>query len=151
MKRNVGRHEYNLKFRQKPSTPKAEQDSTMMIDVVGEYYNKARDVMLAQVERAQQETFRTYETIRSELKTTLVENESLSREEKIEKIMSRVFANKFLIFVAKKKEKIYSHYEYPEMHLVVMDFYLDKRLRNQFVNFKYFSRWLEAFPFKTNN
>ena len=109
-------------------------------------------MMLVQVERARQETLRTYETIRSELKTTLVEDESMSREEKIEKIMSRVFANKFLIFVTKKKEKKWSGiYEYPEMHLVVLDFYLDKRLRNQLVNFEYFSRWLEACPsFRTN-
>lgn len=88
-----------------------------------DYLNQARDEMLAELAKAQEEAFKHYEMIKKDIKRDKDEDE--------DKLMEKLFANKFYIlveFVSSNDKRLKQN----SQHLILIDFYLNKPGRDLF-------------------
>ena len=85
-----------------------------------DYFNQARDEMLAELNKGQEEAIKRYEVIRKEL------NRDIEDEDKL---MAQLFANKFYLLV-----EIPRPFVSELQHLVVLDFY-PKRGGNDLIRY----------------
>lgn len=89
-----------------------------------DYYNQARDEILDELSKLQDEAFSRYDKIKGDLKRDV----SLSEQEQLEMVRTQLFANKFAFIVdleiAAANNQILKHF-----HLVVVDFYLSENAR----------------------
>lgn len=84
---------------------------------VRDYLNRARDEILAELGKGQEEAFKRYEMIKNDLKNDIDDEDNL---------MARLFADKFYILV--EFEKSCSTEIRPKSkHLLILDFYLNKK------------------------
>ena len=89
-----------------------------------DYYNQARDEILDELSKLQDEAFSRYDKIKGDLKR----DDSLSEQEQLEMVRKQLFTNKFAFIVdleiAAAYNQILKHF-----HLVVVDFYLSENAR----------------------
>lgn len=83
-----------------------------------DYLSRAREKMLAELTKLQEEAFRKYESIRNEIKLDKTDQDNL------EEIQRRIFDGKFPFLAEYKRPLI-------QLFLIVSDFYIEKNERNR--------------------
>ena len=91
-----------------------------------DYYNQARDEMIAELTKLQNEAFERYDKIKGKLKTV---NNSLSDEKQLEMLRSQLFGGKFAFIVEYECQDKDDQKRLKRFHLVVVDFYLNENSR----------------------
>lgn len=113
-----------------------------------DYYNQARDEMIVELNKLQDEAFEKYNKIKDDLK----KDTTLSNEQQIELLRSQLFANKFAFIVEydyeytdkefvddhededgkdedEEEAEKENHKRFKLCHLIVVDFYLNENAR----------------------
>ena len=94
---------------------------------IQKYINKMRDKLIGEIKKGQEAALKNYDKIKNELKV----DKSASDEEIDRNVASRLFENQFMFLLLDMKSKFKNRNTVFELYLVRLDFYLNKRERQQ--------------------
>lgn len=114
-------------FDDKSSFLDSQQTTKMNIH---DYLNKTRDELIAELEKAQEQTFIHYESIKDTLKKDEAITNCENDEERTELVKSLLFDKKFAFILNIEKMDYLQELDSPfKLYLVVLDFYVNRNER----------------------